>query len=169
MKHLLVIATALLMGCSTSKNPNSVVDTTPPDTSHIGIDGSICIDQAAAITAVGQDAAACTALPGQSTELGADAGNCDQRTTHDCTADCVGSTLDSQLHDLVRLCGGLPLESRIGIVFSNGCAVRIVADITGPNPTTLTDCLVRHLDVTHYACADAIPCWTTEYSLITAN
>ncbi len=169
MKHLLVISSVLLMACSTSKNPSSsIVDTSHPDSGQIDIDGgSICLDQAAVIAALGQDS--CSTLPGQTIELGADAGSCDLRTTHACTSDCVGSTLDSQMHDLVRICGGLPLESRLGIIFSNGCAVRIVADITGPNPTALTACLVEHLDLIHYACADAIPCWTTEYSLIATN
>ena len=170
MRPLLVISTALLLACSTSKNPNaSAGDTSHVDSGQIDIDGgSVCIDQAAVIAALG-GAESCNTLPGQSIQLGADAGSCDQRVIHACTAQCVGSALDSQMQDLVRLCGGLPLESRLGIIFDHGCAVQMVADITGPNPAALTDCLARHLEVTHYACADEIPCWTTEYSLIAAN
>jgi hypothetical protein len=164
VKHLFVILAALHLACSIGINP--VSSTGAQDS---GPDHAVCLDQAAVIAAVGQDSVACNALPGQSIELGADAGTCDQRITHACTADCVGSTLDSQMRDLVRICGDLSPESRLGIIFSNGCAVRIVSDITGSNPAALTACLIEHLDVIHYACADVIPCWNTEYSLIAAN
>jgi hypothetical protein len=103
---------------------------------------------------------------GSYSELGsADAGSCEKLTPVPCGV-CATGELSSQMNRVVDSCGGVRAESTLGIVFSNGCPVRLYGWLSGPGANESWECITRALEGTRYACAEEIPCWTYSDSTI---
>ncbi len=121
-------------------------------------------------------------------ELGAGALACEERGTKECNAcNCAPSDsvcamrcgsssglvtpqeqLNGDLDDLIRSCGGLPNESTIQVIFTDGCATALAASLPGPPGTydALRECIEQALDEVHFECADSLECAEVVYSTL---